>query len=104
MIRKYTLAGLMLACSVTSVYAVEHNNTIAVRAGSYNVSTTNQTVLGTNITMTEGSNSVISAEYMFNSKSYRFGMELISFSNAYSDLGLNGKIDSLFIMFNADKF
>lgn len=103
MIQKNTLTGLLLAFTITSGHAAENLNTIGIRAGSFSLSNTNETVLGTNITLTEDSDSPFSIEYMRNMNGYRLGGEFISFSNDYSVAGSRGTIDTMYIMFNIDK-
>ena len=103
MIRHTSIASLFLLFSALPSFAAENANTIGIKAGSNNLSSTSQRVLGSNITLTEGSDSVVAAEYMRTiSGGYRFGGEIISFSNNYTS-GSRGTIDTLYILFNADK-
>lgn len=99
------LAIVFLMFLSLSCFAADKSNTIAIKAGSYDLSKTNQVVLGSNINLTEGSDSVFAVEYMRSmSGNYRLGGELISFKNNYTQLASRGEIDTLYVLFTADKY
>lgn len=83
-----------LLCVTVANARTDKMNTIIVKAGSFGLSDTRQTIAGSNATFEEDSSAVFAVEYARRfGENFSFGGELVNYSNDYATF-ISGEVDT----------